>query len=74
MSKQEVGRMLLDNITLIEYESSHEENGYFVQCGVAGFYATASELKNLYGLLNYYYNIDAVENTVISVKSFYEEQ
>lgn len=65
MIKHEVGRMLLNDITLIEYNT--EEPTYFIQSGVAGFNATAEELSDLYGLLNYYFNIDAVNNTVISL-------
>jgi|LauGreDrversion4_2_1035121.scaffolds.fasta_scaffold00005_136 hypothetical protein len=65
MVKNEVGRMLLNNITLIEYKT--EKPTYFIQSGIAGFNATAEELSDLYGLLNYYFNIDAVNNTVIAL-------
>jgi hypothetical protein len=65
MLKHELGRMLLNDITLIEYNT--KEPTYFIQSGVAGFNATAEELSDLYGLLNYYFNIDAVNNTVISL-------
>jgi hypothetical protein len=65
MIKHEVGRMLLNNITLIEYNT--DEPSYFVQSGVAGFNATVQELSDLYGLLSYYFNIDSVNNTVISL-------
>lgn len=65
MIKHEVGRMLLNNITLIEYKT--QEPTYFIQSGVAGFNATAEELSDLYGLLSYYFNIDAVNNTVIAL-------
>ena len=65
MVKNEVGRMLLNNITLIEYKT--EKPTYFIQSGIAGFNATAEELSDLYGLLNYYFNVDAVNNTVIAL-------
>lgn len=65
MLKHEVGRMLLNDITLIEYNT--DQPTYFIQSGVAGFNATAQELSDLYGLLSYYFNIDAVNNTVISL-------
>jgi len=68
MSKQESGRMLLNNASLIEYEDQLNNNTFFLQLGIAGFYASESELRDLYGLLNYYYNMDAVENTVISLR------
>jgi hypothetical protein len=68
MSKSEIGRMLVNNITLIEYENADKTSSFFIQSGVAGFYATKSELRDLYGILSYYYNIDIVNNTVISVK------
>ena len=67
MSKQESGRMLLKNATLIEYENTIEGNTFFLQLGIAGFYANESELHDLYSLLNYYYNMDAVSDTVISL-------
>jgi len=67
MSKQESGRMLLNNSTLIEYENAIEGNTFFLQLGIAGFYASESELHDLYSLLNYYYNMDAVNDTVISL-------
>jgi len=68
MSKSEIGRMLVNNITLIEYENADKTSSFFIQSGVAGFYATKSELRDLHGILSYYYNIDIVNNTVISVK------
>lgn len=67
MSKQESGRMLLNNASLIEYEDEIGGNTFFLQLGIAGFYASELELRDLYSLLNYYYNMDAVENTVISL-------
>lgn len=65
MIKHEVGRMLLNNITLIEYKTN--EPTYFIQSGIAGFNATSEELFDLYSLLNYYFNIDSINNTVISL-------
>ena len=65
MLKHEVGRMLLNNIALIEYNT--DEPSYFIQSGVAGFNATAQELLDLYGLLSYYFNIDSINSTVISL-------
>ncbi len=65
MLKHEVGRMLLNNLTLIEYNTM--EPTYFIQSGVAGFNATAEELSDLYSLLSYYFNIEGINNTVISL-------
>lgn len=65
MIKHEIGRMILNNITLIEYDTI--EPTYFLQSGVVGFNASAEELSDLYGLLSYYFNIDSVNNTVISI-------
>lgn len=64
----EIGRVLLGNISIIEYDMGNETRSFFVQCGVAGFYATEKELDDLYGALNYYTNIDAMENIVVSMK------
>lgn len=65
MLKHEVGRMLLGDITLVEYEGF--EPTFFIQSGIAGFNATFQELQDLYGLLNYYFNIEPINDTVISV-------
>jgi hypothetical protein len=65
MIKHEVGRMILNNITLVEYNT--DEPSYFIQSGVAGFNATEKELSDLHGLLNYYFNIDSVNRTIISL-------
>ena len=46
MIKDEIGRMLLNDITLIEYKG--EKPTYFIQSGIAGFNATAEELSDLY--------------------------
>lgn len=67
MSTQEVGRMILNGTTLIEYRAG-EDLSYFVQSGIAGFYVSSSELADLHALLSYYYNIDGINNTVVSLK------
>lgn len=66
MSTHEVGRMILNSTSLIEYESNNVLS-YFIQSGVVGFYATSSELADLYSVINYYYNIDNINNTVVSL-------
>ena len=68
MSQSEIGRMSLNNVTLIEYETHDTKSNFFIQSGVAGFYATDSELRDLYGLLSYYYNLETVNDTVIFIK------
>lgn len=67
MRSNEIGRMTLGSIIVIEYDSGDKPT-YFIQSGVAGFFATKQELDDLYGLLNYYYNIDAIHDTVVSLK------
>ena len=71
MIKHEIGRMLLNNIALIEYNT--DEASYFIQSGVAGFNATAQELSDLHGLLSYYFNIDSVNNTVREITVLFTE-
>ena len=69
MIKNENGRMKLNDIGLIEYESLiDDEETFFLQSGVVGFNATKQELHDIYSLLNYYFNIDSINNTVISVE------
>lgn len=65
--QNEVGRVLLGNITLIEYDLGDEIKKFFVQSGVAGFYASEQELNDLYSVLNYYRNIEATNNIVVSL-------
>lgn len=68
-NKKEVGRMLLGDIQLIEYEYEDQSDAsFFIQSGVVGFHATKQELNEIYGLLNYYFNMDSINNTVISVE------
>lgn len=66
MNTNEIGRMNLNSVTLIEYKTG-ENLSYFVQSGVAGFYASQNELADLYAVLSYYYNIDGIHNTVVSL-------
>lgn len=69
MNKNENGRMELNDIGLIEYESLIDnEETFFLQSGVVGFNATKQELHDIYSLLNYYFNIDSINSTVISVR------
>lgn len=59
MIKDEAGRVVLNNITLIEYSEEQGFKGrYFIQAGVVGLYCTEQELKDLYTVLNYYCNIE----------------
>jgi len=64
----EIGRLVLNNVMLIEYGIPNGAKTFFVQCGIAGFYATENELNDLFSALNYYKHIDDHENIVISVK------
>jgi hypothetical protein len=66
MLKKENGRMLTNNITLIEYGSEDGGIYFFLQSGIAGFHATEEELRDLYGLLSYYYNMDVIYDTIVS--------
>lgn len=66
--KREVGRVLLGKVTLVEYEDNSDKKNFFVQCGIAGFYASGEELHDLYAVLNYYSNIDAIDDIVVSIK------
>lgn len=68
MSKNENGRMLLNDAQIIEYEAPPgSDETFFLQLGMVGFNASKAELRDIYGLLNYYFNIDSINNTVISV-------
>lgn len=68
MKDKEVGRLVYNNLTLIEYEELNSESSFFVQSGVVGFYASSDELYDLYSLLSYYYNMETADNIVISIK------
>jgi hypothetical protein len=68
MNEKEIGRISYNNLTLIEYQEPNDRSSFFVQSGVAGFYASDDELYDLYSLLSYYYNMDAASNIVISLR------
>jgi hypothetical protein len=68
VSNKEVGRLVYNNLTLIEYEEPEEKSSFFIQSGVVGFYATDEELYDLYSLLSYYYNMDTANEVVINLK------
>jgi hypothetical protein len=59
MIKNEAGRVVLNNINLIEYQQDQVLDGkYFIQVGVVGLYCSHKELKDLYTVLNYYSHIE----------------
>jgi hypothetical protein len=75
MLRAEVGRMHMGNVVLVEYESIDEEKPlFFIQSGAAGFNATKEELEHLYGVLNYWFNMDSIMNCVIQTNLNDEEQ
>jgi hypothetical protein len=68
MIKNEAGRVVLNNINLIEYNEEPIAQGrFFVQVGIAGIYCSERELKDLYTVLNYYCNIEDFSECNIKV-------
>lgn len=68
MIKHELGRVVLNDITLIEYSENEVFRGkYFVQTGVVGVYCTEKELRDLYTVLNYYCNIEDFSQCTIKI-------
>lgn len=68
--RKETGRVIKDNITLIEYEEPNE-NRYFLQCGIAGVFASEKELKSIVDVLNYFYNIEAFAKCKVQIEGEY---
>jgi len=70
MVKKEVGKVIKNNIALVEYEQEEQLIGakFFVQVGIAGFYCTKKELQDLYAVLNYYCNIEYFSECIIKVE------
>lgn len=71
MKKSEIGRVSLGKIKLIEYDMNaiqDHQAKFFIQSGIAGFYASDEELRDLYGILSYYFNIDQIENLKIDIE------
>jgi hypothetical protein len=59
MIKDEAGRVVLNNVNLIEYQQQQVADGrYFIQVGVVGLYCSEKELRDLYTVLNYYCHIE----------------
>jgi len=71
--RQEIGRIIKDNISLVEYDSLSDDLGakYFIQCGVVGIMATKKELTDLYSVLNYYINLEELSSCYIKVGEDY---
>jgi|694.fasta_scaffold19155_3 hypothetical protein len=70
MKRREVGRISIGDIKVIEYEPMdlNDKNfKFFVQSGVAGFYASDEDLRRLYTLLGYYHNIDLIQSIKITL-------
>lgn len=71
MKKSEIGRISLNNIKIIEYNMdvvNDPQARFFIQSGIAGFYASDKELRDLHGLLSYYFNMDQIENIKIDIE------
>lgn len=70
MIKKEIGRLSLDNLSLIEYETSHygDKSKFFIQLGIAGFYLSEDELKKMHALLSHYYILEYQENINIKIQ------
>lgn len=69
MINLENGRLVLNKITLIEYIATREseEESFFLQSGIAGFNATMQELRDMHSLLNYYFDMETIDNIIVSI-------
>lgn len=67
--KSEIGRIIKNNVTLVEYGSSESGlvGNYFIQCGVVGMFASEQELRDLYAVLNYYLNIEDISQCQVRI-------
>jgi hypothetical protein len=68
--RNETGRVIKDNITLIEY-AEPSGSRYFLQCGIAGIFASEEELKSIVDVLNYYYNIEDFAKCKVQIEGEY---
>lgn len=68
--KEQIGRIVKNNITLIEYTDSEASLGgrFFIQNGAMGIYASEKELKDLYAVLNYYTNIEEIHDCKVKIE------
>jgi len=73
MIKNQIGKILKNNVSLIEYDQDDSVAGskYFIQLGVVGMYCTEKELRDLYSVLNYYCNIEEFSNCIVKVGDDY---
>lgn len=68
MINLENGRLILNEITLVEYTAREEgEENFFLQSGIVGFNATMQELHDIHSLLSYYFNMESIDNISVSV-------
>ena len=67
MTKQELGRIKKDNVTLIEYVSptAGEDDRIFIQVGVVGLFCDKKEIKNLQTVVNYFMNMEDISSCEI---------
>jgi hypothetical protein len=66
----ESGRVIKDNVTLIEYDEPLG-NRFFLQSGVVGIFASEEELKSIRDVLNYYYNIEEFAKCKVKIEGEY---
>jgi len=68
MINLENGRLILNQITLIEYVAREsQEESFFLQSGIAGFNATMQELRDMHSLLSYYFDMETIDNIIVSI-------
>lgn len=69
MIREEEGRVVKNNITLIEYaqDSPIQGSKFFLQVGVIGLYCTQQELKDLHTVLNFYTNLEDFAQCTIKI-------
>lgn len=67
--REEIGRLSINNLQLIEYEDMYleDKSKFFIQLGIAGFYLSAEELKQLRALLDHYYNLEYTDKILIKI-------
>jgi hypothetical protein len=64
MVKQELGRIIKENVTIIEYVSptASDDDKVFIQVGVVGLFCNKKELKDLSTAINYFINMEEISS------------
>jgi hypothetical protein len=69
MTRRTNAKLVKNKVALTEYSEGTYSSGdkLFLQSGIAGFFLTREELKDVFDILNYYLNIESFQSCAIEI-------